>query len=73
MGDPRDQDDEEAERKREVVRPERHEAGPQTTFDSHMLKADLEDQQGNRDGKDAIAERFDAAGAFGQCNLLCAV
>ena len=43
MDDPRDQDHEEAEREREVVRPERHEAGPQTTFDSHMLKADLED------------------------------
>ena len=73
MDDPRDQNHEEAERKREVVRPERHEAGPQTTFDSRMLKADLENQQGNRDGKDAVAERLDAVGAFGQCNLLCAV
>ena len=44
MGDPRDQDDEEAERKREVVRPERHEAGPQTAFDARMLEADLEDE-----------------------------
>ena len=43
MGDLQDQDHEGAERKRKVVRPKCHEAGPQTTFDSRMLKADLED------------------------------
>jgi hypothetical protein len=41
--DTRDQDDEEAERKREIGRPERHEVGPQAIFDSRVRKADLED------------------------------
>ncbi len=73
MDDPGDQNDEEAEPKREVRGPECHEASPQTPFGARIRKAELEDQQGTRDGKHAIAVRFDAAGALGQCDLLSAV
>jgi hypothetical protein len=31
-----------------------------------MRQADLEDQQGDRNGKDTITERFEPAGAFRQ-------
>src|SRR5688572_1648816 len=67
MGDPRDEDDEEAERKREVVRPERQQTGQQASFGPRVLQADFEDEQRNRNGKHAIAERLDAGGAFCQC------
>jgi hypothetical protein len=64
MGDPADEDDEEAECKREVVRPERKQTGPQTAFGRLMLQADLEDEQRYRNGIHAVAERLNAAGAF---------
>ena len=73
MRDPRDQNDEEAEPKREVGRPEGHERSPQATLDARIGQVDLEDQQRARDGKHAIAVRFDAAGALCQCDLLLAV
>src|SRR5687767_346192 len=71
MGDPRDEDDEEAERKREVVRPERQQTGQQASFGPRppMLKADFEDEQRNRNGKHAIAERLNAGGTFCQCGV----
>jgi hypothetical protein len=33
-----------------------------------MRKANIENQQGNGDGKDAIAERFAAGASFGHCH-----
>ena len=65
MGDPGDEDDEEAEREREVVRPERQQTGQQASFGPRVLQADFEDEQRNRNGKHAIAERLNAGGAFG--------
>ena len=65
MGDPRDQDDEKAERKREVGGPECQPGRSTDRLRLPMRKADLEDEQGNRDGKDAIAEGFDG----GRCPM----
>ena len=69
MGDPRDEDDEEAEPKREVVRPERQQTGQQASFGPRVLEADFEDEQRNRDGKHAIAERLNATGTFCQSDF----
>jgi hypothetical protein len=72
MGNPRHEDDEEAERKREVVWPERQQTGQQTSFGPRVLQADFEDEQRNRNGKHAIAERLKAGGAFCQMRGPCA-
>jgi len=71
MRHPTDEDDEEAERKREEGWPERQQNMPQTLARRMRLlrgmwKADLEDEQRNRNGKHAIAERIHPARAFGQ-------
>jgi hypothetical protein len=51
MGNPRDQDDEEAECKRKVRGPERDELARQAARLTRVRKTNLEDQERNGDGK----------------------
>src|SRR6266849_10024144 len=60
MIDPHDQNDYEAQQERHIRRPEGKQSVPQTVID--VRHADLEDQQRDRDRKDAVAERLDALG-----------
>src|SRR5260370_15513586 len=60
MIDPHDQDDHEAQQERHIRRPERKQSVPEAMID--VRHADLEDQQRDRNCKDAVAERLDAGG-----------
>ena len=59
--DPHDPDREEADRVRDVRRPEIDEVGAEVAVRS-LLDPDRQDQERDRDGENTVAEGLDAAG-----------
>jgi hypothetical protein len=64
MVHPHDHDHEEAEQEGEVGRPEAGKSGPEVFLPSGVGDLDLEDQEGNGDRDDGVAEGFDSGGGF---------